>query len=723
MYPHSFRWGKNSAPQELNPQTLDFSESPSKKRTHRQVLCDEVIEKSKGFKYPYHKLKMRERGRRVNKLVESVLAICVDRKELLSRKVEYFEGNMDLALDVMSVLEECKIKIQRDLKVNLRNLEKEDPVPPPEEEDNLFFTKDLSQKFKRTDYTGNNDQYKTAVTMLGHSTLLGYNDIRSELIKEFNLPASWLPSFYMLTKNRPNVETFDIIPNASHFEDINSETTVDHTVQDAPQLLPLKTYSTTSFVGKTDVTVEEAITKIYESSTEKSVPSARISGDFEDYVMLLAQRYHKRNIKMTGNFMVLNSYDGAEHLKTEKKRTNIISFSSKLLGASVIKCGVTAGGSRNILTWQQVKGEEKANVVVPALESQYRSMCAIVEKEDKDERLIPDSKLFFFELHDGKMHYLLTQHSLFNRKHYPFLLCKCQRGQGVKDINHKCELISQEETLRLHDRSLRKWTRKRGIPAIGHKWTVKLHMVWVDEKNYGISHFGIHPNTLRRDRLRFDVFHLRCAITRRMMAYLQGFILGTTPDLIEEFNAIISDIWSTYNVLLFNMNKTFQAFQGEELLLFIKTIPKITKWLNKSFVETPNLKGICDGLTLWEQITPFLVITCIDNVTTYRHELDVWVDKLKKFYEVGKTTFLTKNPSNQGDDETFYMHCLRFYLPKIALDTFEKFELGLGVYTMQGFERRNKESKYTLKRFSNTKGNIVAPNLRRLYDKFEWSEL
>ena len=207
-----------------------------------------------------------------------------------------------------------------------------------------------------------------------------------------------------------------------------------------------------------------------------------------------------------------------------------------------------------------MKGEEKANVVVPALESQYRSMCAIVEKEDKDERLIPDSKLFFFELHDGKMHYLLTQHSLFNRKHYPFLLCKCQRGQGVKDINHKCELISQEETLRLHDRSLRKWTRKRGIPTVGDKWTVKLHMDWVDEKNFGISHFGIHPNTLRRDRLRFDVFHLRCAITRRMMAYLQGFILGTTPDLIEEFNAIISDIWSTYNVLLFNMDKTFQAF-------------------------------------------------------------------------------------------------------------------------------------------------------------------
>ena len=140
-------------------------------------------------------------------------------------------------------------------------------------------------------------------------------------------------------------------------------------------------------------------------------------------------------------------------------------------------------------------------------------------------------------------------------------------------------------------------------------------------------------------------------------------------------------------------------------------------------METPNLKSVCEGLTLWEEITPFLVITTIKDVPKYMVELEKWVDKLKRFYEVGEKTFLTKNPSNPGDDETFYLHCLRFYLPQIAKDTAQKFSLGLGVYTMQGFERRNKESKYTLRRFTNTKGNIVAPNLRRLYDKFEWSEL
>jgi hypothetical protein len=50
-----------------------------------------------------------------------------------------------------------------------------------------------------------------------------------------------------------------------------------------------------------------------------------------------------------------------------------------------------------------------------------------------------------YDVHDGKMLYLLTYHSLYNRCHYPFLLCKCKRGAGVVDEKHKCEMLTQEE--------------------------------------------------------------------------------------------------------------------------------------------------------------------------------------------------------------------------------------------------------------------------------------
>ena len=42
-----------------------------------------------------------------------------------------------------------------------------------------------------------------------------------------------------------------------------------------------------------------------------------------------------------------------------------------------------------------------------------------------------------YDLRDGKMIYLLTQHALFNCKHHPFLLCKCRRGEGICNPNHQ----------------------------------------------------------------------------------------------------------------------------------------------------------------------------------------------------------------------------------------------------------------------------------------------
>ena len=50
-----------------------------------------------------------------------------------------------------------------------------------------------------------------------------------------------------------------------------------------------------------------------------------------------------------------------------------------------------------------------------------------------------------FELHDGKILYLLTQHSLFYFKYFPFLLCKCQRGQGITDENHERCYVGQKD--------------------------------------------------------------------------------------------------------------------------------------------------------------------------------------------------------------------------------------------------------------------------------------
>ena len=115
-------------------------------------------------------------------------------------------------------------------------------------------------------------------------------------------------------------------------------------------------------------------------------------------------------------------------------------------------------------------------------------------------------------------------------------------------------------------------------------------------------------------------------------------------------------------------------------------------------------------------MTPFLVTTIITDTEKYNSELNQFENDLKKFYAVGAKTFLTNQVI--GDRENFHSHRLRFYLPKIARNLLEEHGVGLGVFTMQGFERRNKESKNTFKRFNNRKGNVLRQNLDRLSDVF-----
>ena len=90
-----------------------------------------------------------------------------------------------------------------------------------------------------------------------------------------------------------------------------------------------------------------------------------------------------------------------------------------------------------------------------------------------------------------------------------------------------------------------------------------------------------------------------------------------------------------------------------------------------------------------------------------------------QLYKLGADSFLTKG-NTKGNDKSFYFHVLRFYIPQIAKATFEWHGLGIGIYTMQGFERQNKESKNILHCFGTTNhnNNILQNNIGQCYDVF-----
>ena len=190
--------------------------------------------------------------------------------------------------------------------------------------------------------------------------------------------------------------------------------------------------------------------------------------------------------------------------------------------------------------------------------------------------------------------------------------------------------------------------------------------------------------------------------------------------------------WGEFNSSVWSGNKNTSIYRGESIRKFITLSPAITKWWKENLILTGHTKCILESLILWTKISNFLRTTTIydknndsDNVQKekikqYEIDMKLYSKWVARFYELGLVTFMTK--SNKGDEETFYLHTLRYYMPDIIEDTWKKYKLGVGIFTMQGFERRNKESKHSLSNHNNYKGNYIIQNLNRLYTKFDLND-
>ena len=74
-------------------------------------------------------------------------------------------------------------------------------------------------------------------------------------------------------------------------------------------------------------------------------------------------------------------------------------------------------------------------------------------------------------------------------------------------------------------------------------------------------------------------------------------------------------------------------------------------------------------------------------------------------------TSYTTGDEEDGHGKTLYMHVLRYYIPKMMLDTFQKHGVGPGVFTMEGFEYVNYVSKMVHRTRTNKKGNTASQAL------------
>ena len=122
-------------------------------------------------------------------------------------------------------------------------------------------------------------------------------------------------------------------------------------------------------------------------------------------------------------------------------------------------------------------------------------------------------------------------------------------------------------------------------------------------------------------------------------------------------------------------------------------------------------------------------MTYISNQEEYKQSLRACEEDVKMLYKYGAASFLSKKKSSfddQGMDKTLYFHCVQFYMPRITHETFEEFQLGVGIFNMQGFEQRNKESKMMMQQHCNHQRQLICANLVekvwQIFNNEEWNK-
>ena len=289
---------------------------------------------------------------------------------------------------------------------------------------------------------------KLAYGIVGELTGIEFERIR-EKYNKFQ-PKNPLPSTYHLNKKLP----VQIIP--IEYELVTKSKLNNNLSAQAKHQLLLGVLPNSEMVIKCE---EDAMkmfsdpnSTICTDELKDKVVGARIDSNYVDVCNLMIRKHHAKNRRIidgVDDIIVINSFDGADAFSSPKKVSGVISFSSSLMTPKMISNGdVKAGESFNICTWMQVMGKESFQLVDSATGCTYWNDRHLLSRQKTSLFEIQKSKVWVYDVHDGKMLYNLLQHSTWSRKHHPFLFCKCLRNAGldekVGDI-HQCTMINDDD--------------------------------------------------------------------------------------------------------------------------------------------------------------------------------------------------------------------------------------------------------------------------------------
>ena len=188
--------------------------------------------------------------------------------------------------------------------------------------------------------------FDIGVSLLQSTTRTDFEIIRNKIINKCKLEDEDVPTFYYMTKGRPKV---------THGEQ--------------PILDDYKILSRESKINK------DNNNKL--SETKKKIQKkyyARLSDvSFSSHLLHMLQKCERKfdndcfwnkneSDEQNNNLLVMISADGAENQSTEEGGANVVSFNLILINKKLLDKGYTSTQSHNILTFEQVCGDEKADL-------------------------------------------------------------------------------------------------------------------------------------------------------------------------------------------------------------------------------------------------------------------------------------------------------------------------------------------------------------------------
>eukprot|EP00978_Attheya_sp_CCMP212_P033373 scaffold134379_cov33-Attheya_sp.AAC.2 len=140
----------------------------------------------------------------------------VDTSCLVEDGANYLKNIKEVAVNVLTVLDGIRHRIQRELQMNLnlQNLH-ETMTPHVVDVGDEFVERHIDFDSMLTAVL-----YNTAVGMLSTTTKTGYALIRRRFIEDSKFDGKDLPSFHMLTKNRPKKSPMLIVPVNLHSNEL-----------------------------------------------------------------------------------------------------------------------------------------------------------------------------------------------------------------------------------------------------------------------------------------------------------------------------------------------------------------------------------------------------------------------------------------------------------------------------------------------------------------------